>query len=121
MNNIVKKALSNNNENDNIIDFIDTGSAKKRIDSRSFIKRENSGNSLMSLRRESTMSLIENIEMVKYNENDTDLTLIFKSSKNNYYFMIMKLYKKIKTINLIIFSILGVILLILLVIMLITN
>lgn len=121
VNNIVKKALSNNNENDNIIDFIDTGSAKKRIDSRSFIKRENSGNSLMSLRRESTMSLIENIEMVKYNENDTDLTLIFKSSKNNYYFMIMKLYKKIKTINLIIFSILGVILLILLVIMLITN
>jgi hypothetical protein len=117
VNNIVKKALNNDSESDILTDSNDTGSFKKRrrIDSRFFRKRENSENSLMSLRADSNASLIENIEMVKYNENDTDLTIIFKRDKSNFFLMLMKLYQKIKIINIIIFSILGVILLILII------
>ena len=45
--------------------------------------------------------------MVKITENDTDLAMMFKTDKYNHYSMKMRLYKKIKIINIIIFSIIG--------------
>ena len=108
--NIVRKALNKDNENDIIMDN-EILTTRRRIDSR-FLRP--SDNSLMSIKRESNASLIENIEMVKISENDTDLTMIFKADSNNYY-MNLKLYKKIKKINILIFSIIGIILLFILI------
>ena len=108
--NIVKKALNKDNENDIIINN-EILTTRRRIDSR-FFKQNDS--SLLSIKRDSTICLIENIEMAKITENDTDLTMIFKADSNKYY-MNLKLYKKIKTYNIIIFSIIGVILLFILI------
>ena len=45
--------------------------------------------------------------MVKITESDSDLTVMFKANKFNYYSMKMKKLKKIKIINIIIFSVIG--------------
>ena len=69
----------------------------------------NRENSLMSIRNTNLMENMENIEMVKINELDTDLTMIFKSNKYDNYFMKLKIYKKIKLINLVIFAVIGIV------------
>ena len=82
---------------------------RKRIDSECIKKTD----SLRSIIGFSNVGLIENIEMTKITENDTDLVMMFKADKYNYYSMKMKIYKKIKVINIIIFSFLEIVLFIL--------
>lgn len=103
INNIMQNAKeesigSNNSSLDNEGSF-----PRKRVDSRISQKTTNS---LMSIRGS---NLLENIEMVKINEYDTDLTMIFKENKYDYYFKKIKRYKKIKIINIIIFTVLGIV------------
>ena len=99
--NLMNSVMEDNNSRENNTSFdIDT-LTRKRIDSEFIRKSE----SLKSIRNNSR--IMENIEMVKITENDTDLAMMFKTDKYNHYSMKMRLYKKIKIINIIIFSIIG--------------
>ena len=106
--NLMNNAMENNNNNnehntstDNELSF-----TRKRVDSKFFREREKSLSSVKGL---NTSGIMENIEMVKITENDTDLTLMLKDNKYNYYFMEMKRYKKIQIINIIIFGLIGLV------------
>jgi hypothetical protein len=102
--NIMKNIDSNNNDSNNS-SMESCLSLRKRIDSEFFKKRDEK--SLMSIRGLNNSDLMENIEMVKITESDSDLTVMFKANKFNYYSMKMKKLKKIKIINIIIFSVIG--------------
>ena len=108
--NLMNNAMENNNTGNNNTSFDNDLFARKRIDS-NFIRKSGS---LKSIRNDS--ALMENIEMVKITENDTDLTMMFKTDKYNFYSMKMRIYKKIKIINIIIFSIIGLVIFILILI-----
>ena len=102
--NIMKNIEGNNNDSNNS-SMESSLSLRKRIDSEFFKKRDEK--SLMSIRGLNNSDLMENIEMVKITESDSDLTVMFKANKFNYYSMKMKKLKKIKIINIIIFSVIG--------------
>lgn len=104
VNNIMKNAREENNDSNNTSIGSDNSFRRKRVDSRIFRKRENS---LSSLRGSNILD--ENIEMVKINENDTDLTMMFKTNKYDYVYTKLKIYKKLKIINIIIFGIIGLV------------
>jgi len=119
INNIMNKAmnnLNNNSSHNNSMISIDKSICRKRMDSR--IRRDNS---LITIKKEYNFDKIENIEMVKINEGDTDLTLILKRDKNNSSYIKIKTNKKIKIINVIIFTILGIVSYILLPLVLNSN
>ena len=99
--NLMNNAMEDKNIGANNSSFDKDVFTSKRIDSE-FIRKSGS---LKSIRNNS--GLMENIEMVKITENDTDLTMMFKIDKYNYYSMKMRIYKTIKIINIIIFSILS--------------
>lgn len=102
VNNIMKNAIEEKNDNNTSFGS-DSSFTRKRVDLRIFRKRENS---LSSLRGS---NLLANIEMVKINENDTDLTMMFKANKYDYVYTKLKNYKKVKLINIIIFGIIGLV------------
>ena len=111
VNNLMKNAREENNDNNisnssnaSLLGSSDNSYTRKRVDSRIFRKRENSLGSLQG------SNLLENIEMVKINENDTDLAMIFKTNKYDYIYRKLKNYKKLKIINIIIFGIIALVL-----------
>ena len=63
--------------------------------------------------RNSNQNFVEDIEMVKINEFDTDLTMMFKTNKYDNFFLKIKLYKKMKIINIVIFGVIAIVLYIL--------
>ena len=103
VNNLMRNAREDNSDSHNSSMGSDSSFTRKRIDSRFFRKRENSLGSLRG------SNLLENIEMVKINENDTDLTMMFKTNKYDYVYKKLKNFKKIKIINIIIFGIIGLV------------
>ena len=86
---------------------LDSGySLRKRMDSR--IQRENS---LITIKGGNKSTIIGDIEMIKVTERDTDLTIMFKEDKFSFYYSKLKKYKKIRIINIIIFSIIAAVML----------
>ena len=107
INNIMNKGKDDrDNESNNSSMNIDLSFSKSSISTKINRKRENS---LMTIIN-SNKNFIGNIEMVKVNEYDTDLTMMFKANKYDNYYMKLKLYKKIKLINIIIFSLISIVL-----------
>ena len=107
--NIMNNSMEDNNNGTNNTSF-DTDIFTRKINDSEIIRKSGSLNSIIGV---TTSGLIENIEMVKINENDTDLAMMFKADKFNYYSMKMRIYKKIKIINMFIFSIIEIIIFIL--------
>ena len=104
VNNLMKNAREENGDSNNTSIGSENSFTRKRNDSRIFRKRENS---LGSLRGSNFLD--ENIEMVKINESDNDLTMMFKTNKYDYVYTKLKNYKKNKIINIIIFGIIGLV------------
>ena len=103
--NIMKTDIDENNLSNNT--SLDSGySLRKRMDSR--IQRENS---LITIKGGNKSTIIGDIEMIKVTERDTDLTIMFKEDKFSFYYSKLKKYKKIRIINIIIFSIIAAVML----------
>jgi hypothetical protein len=110
VNNIMKNGKDDiNNGSNNSSMNIDFSFSKNIMDTKASRKRENS---LMSIRN-SNQNFVEDIEMVKINEFDTDLTMMFKTNKYDNFFLKIKLYKKMKIINIVIFGVIAIVLYIL--------
>ena len=88
------------NDSDNVLIKSDSLNTRRRIDSRFIRNRESS---LMSIKADYKPPLSDNNEMIKISEYDSDLTLIFKGDKYNYFYNKMKVIRKIKFINIGIF------------------
>ena len=98
--NIMKNSMEELNDRDNALIKSDSLNTRRRIDSRFIRNRESS---LMSIKADYKPPLSENIEMIKISEYDSDLTMIFKGDKYNYFYNKMKVIRKIKFINIGIF------------------
>ena len=98
--NIMKKSMEELVGGDNPLVKSDSLNSRRRIDSRFIRNRESS---LMSVKADYKPPLSENNEMKKISEYDSDLTLIFKGDKYNFFYNKMKVIKKIKFINIGIF------------------
>jgi len=105
--NIMKNSMEELNGRDSSLLKSDTLNSRRRIDSRFIRNRESS---LMSIKADYKLPLSDNNEMIKISEYDSDLTLIFKGDKYNYFYNKMKVIKKIKLINIGIFISLTLIL-----------
>jgi hypothetical protein len=98
--NIMKNSMEELNDRDNALIKSDSLNTRRRIDSRFIRNRESS---LMSIKADYKPPLSDNNEMIKISEYDSDLTLIFKGDKYNYFYNKMKVIRKIKLINIGIF------------------
>jgi len=105
--NIMKSSMEELNDGDNSLKKSDSLNSRRRIDSRFIRNRESS---LMSIKADYKPPLSENNEMIKISEYDSDLTMVFKGDKYNYFYNKMKLIKKIKLINIYIFISITIIL-----------
>ena len=105
--NIMKSSMEELNDGDNSLKKSDSLNSRRRIDSIFIRNRESS---LMSIKADYKPLLSENNEMIKISEYDSDLTMVFKGDKYNYFYNKMKLIKKIKLINIYIFISITIIL-----------
>lgn len=78
------------------------------LDSEDSLRKRIRENSLMTIKGGNKSTIIEDIEMVKMSERATDLTIIFKEDKFSFFYLNMKKYKKIRIINIIIFSVIAI-------------